>query len=170
LNVNGQEDTAAVKKYIVKKKSRQTDGGGTTYFLPPGDGCTINGSSTVAGGSTTTHFLICDVATMADYWEVICGTAINWFGDEIDIQWNSSGCTSGIIKARKLDGTILATKTVTITAPPPPTITYTPLFTSSTFTKTIDLTKPVGTVASSAGPYFFRRRYLFHSNLYTARN
>ena len=147
-----QEDTT-VKKYIVKKKTRTIKTGKdvTTNLFPPGGGCFLTGSNTVAAGSITSYFLSCDDGGLADYWEVTCGTATDWWGDEISIQWNSSACSSGTIKARKLNGTILTTKTITITPPPPPSIVYTPLYTSSSFTKTIDLTKPVGIVAGSAG-------------------
>lgn len=109
------------------------------------------GSGSVAGGSTASYTLICSESTFADYREVTCGTAVQLSGNEITIQWNSSGCTSGPIKARKDGGVILASKTVTITTAPPPSIAYTPLYPSYNFTKTIDLSKPVGTVARAAG-------------------
>lgn len=154
LNIYAQDDSTLVNKYIVQKpKTGSFSGGVTPNSAPPGNGCTINGSSTAAGGSTYTYFLLCGDGSFADYWQVTCGVATAWDQDYITIQWNSSGCTTGTITARKIDGTSLATKTITISLappPPPPTIAYTPLFTSSNFTKTIDLTKPVGVVEGAA--------------------
>ena len=152
LNTYGQEDSTAVSKYVVTKKSKKPkkDKEEEDIARLPTD-CTIIGSGTAIGGNTYTYSLLCSEGTVADYWQVTCGTAIEWYGDEITIQWNSSGCTTGTIRARTIDDILLATRSITITPAPPPTIPYTPLYTSSNFTKTIDLTKPVGTVAGSAG-------------------
>ncbi|HEV8084483.1 MAG TPA: SpvB/TcaC N-terminal domain-containing protein [Chitinophagaceae bacterium] len=148
----GQEDTATVNKYIVDKSQKhKTSGSVAPNVIPPGGGgCIINGTTSATGGNTYTYFLSCGDGSFADYWEVTCGIAVDWDYDYVTITWNSSGCTNGTIKARKINNTIIATKTVTINPPPPPTISYTPLFTSSNFIKTIDLTKPVGTVDGSA--------------------
>ncbi len=55
------------------------------------------------------------------------------------------------VKGVSSDGTCLTDPTLVIVSVLSPPVTYTPLFTSSDFTKTIDLTRPVGTVAGSPG-------------------
>ena len=109
-------------------------------------GCNIIGPGTVTAGTTYAYTLNCSDGSTAFSWDVLCGTATYWDGTEIDIIWNSSGCTSGKVTAKRSNGSMLATKTVIINPAPPPSITYTSLYNSSNFVKTIDLTKPVGTI------------------------
>lgn len=118
---------------------------------PPPDGCVINGSTTVTGGATYTYFIVCSDGFPVDFWEVTCGIALDYDGTQVTIKWDNSGCTTGTISA--YTSSSFASKTVFISPappPPPPTITYTSLFNSTNFTKTIDLLKPVGVVNGSA--------------------
>lgn len=103
----GQDDTAGVIRYVVRQLA---DNEPVSQVLPaqPVGECSINVSSTVSNGSTVTYTLVCSDGKVADYWEVTCGSATQTSQDEITVQWNSSGCTSGTIKARKDDGTIIA--------------------------------------------------------------
>ena len=122
----------------------------TPNVQQPIGSCTIVGSASVIAGSSSLYTLSCDNGSVASNWTVTCGSIDVASATSVGIDWTVAGCTTSIITAYGSTGTALATKTVSITAAPPPTITYTPLFTSATFTKTIDLTKPVGTVAGTA--------------------
>ena len=55
------------------------------------------------------------------------------------------------VQGRSSDGTCLTDFTTVNFSVNHPGVTYTPLYNSSNFTKTIDLSKPVGTVAGSSG-------------------
>lgn len=122
----------------------------TPNIPQPIGSCTIIGNASVVAGSSNSYTLSCDNGEVASDWTVTCGSIDVFSTTAVSIDWYLSGCTTGTITANSSTGTVLASKTVTITAVPPPAIAYTPLFTSATFTKTIDLTKPVGTVAGTA--------------------
>jgi RHS repeat-associated protein len=127
------------------------DGTDPMNLPPPGGSCIISGTSPAIAGNIYTYTLSCDDGSVADYWGASCGTVVSMTTTQVSIKWNSSGCSSGTVYAYDVTDVVKASKAVTINPPPPPTITYSPLYTSSTFTKTIDLTKPVGTVPGAAG-------------------
>jgi hypothetical protein len=97
---------------------------GPSYVTPDcfgcGGGCSITGATHVDPGSTYTYYLSCGDGSLAYSWDLVCGTTNEWTGNEIIVRWNSSGCTSGTITAKRSDGTVLAYLTVTIGTPPPP--------------------------------------------------
>ncbi len=114
-------DTSGYITYKVdplKKKpaSKQTTSANSTQLLPPhGGGCTITGPSSVTAGTLYSYFITCDNGMAVDEWMVNCGTGVNYYTDQIDLQWSGS-CTSGSVKAYAVDGTLMASKTVTITS------------------------------------------------------
>lgn len=108
--IKAQEDTVW-HKYIVDKKTKKTRNNGqvSSMVLPP-VGCALTGPGTANRGSISSYLLSCSDGELAEYWEISCGTAIEAWADEVVVQWSSSsGCTSGTVKAWKMDGTLLAT-------------------------------------------------------------
>ncbi len=120
LSVQGQSDTTEKRVAVdkSKKKTGRSQQSAEAMFLPPPDGCTLNGNTSVTGGGTYTYFLICSEGQMADYWGVTGGTIIDSWGDEITVQWCSTGCGSGSVRAYSEATGLLASKTVTISSPP----------------------------------------------------
>jgi RHS repeat-associated protein len=55
---------------------------------------------------------------IADHWTVTCGTVILGAVNGATIQWNSSGCSSGILRAYDASNGLLATSTYTMNPPP----------------------------------------------------
>lgn len=53
---------------------------------------------------------------MADSWYITNGTLTSWYGDEVTVQWCSSGCSSGSLVARDVSNIIMGSISVTITA------------------------------------------------------
>lgn len=166
--VKAQSDTVT---YIVdttkhKAHSPKHNGGVTPYCVACGGGCSITGPTQVNPGQQSTYYLSCVDGSTAYSWQLVCGTSGEWTDSQIIIRWNNSGCTSGSVTAKRSDGTVLASLIVTIGSPPPPpppSITYTALYNSSNFVKTIDLSKPVGTIPGAASATPTGGVTLFHS-------
>jgi|GEM_PF-173890 len=54
----------------------------------------------------------------ADHWTTTCGTIINGAMNGATVQWNSSGCSSGILRAYDVSNGLMATRTFGISQPP----------------------------------------------------
>ncbi|MBO9563069.1 MAG: VCBS repeat-containing protein [Niastella sp.] len=141
-------------EYSYYAKVYQPYGCGVNYYYQlwfetvPSTPPTITGNLSVTVGTGTT--LIVNGGTAYTY---------NWYdaNDNLITQgWVYSvpanlppGSYTYKVKASSADGSCLsdpAIVTVVVSLPP---ITYTPLFTNGSFTKTIDLSRPVGTIAGS---------------------
>lgn len=119
------ERLASIQDSINCSKGTLQPQSGPTHVTPycaACGGCSISGTTDVTAGSTYTYYLSCGDGSLAYSWDVTCGTTNEWTGNQIIVRWNSSGCTSGTITAKRADGTVLARLPVTITpiSPPPP--------------------------------------------------
>jgi RHS repeat-associated protein len=151
FDANAQQDTVTVKNSDTTNTGTSASAPSEpTPNRPVPPGCSISGSTSVTGGTVTRYTYTCVDRFIDPTWQVTCGVIIYNGGSVIDVLWNASGCNNGVITTVNSDQSGL-TYPVTITAPATQPTPYTPLYNSTNFTKTIDLLKPVGTVAGSAG-------------------
>jgi hypothetical protein len=90
-----------------------TSSNNSQYATTLGD-CLIYGAASVVEGNEYEYFLECSSGQTADYWEIECGVAKDWYGNMVIVTWSSTSCSNAYVRAMRFDGTILATFVVDI--------------------------------------------------------
>lgn len=102
----GQDVTAASSRTLTNEAN--------LLSMPQLGDCSIYGAVSVVEGPEYEYFLECASGLTADYWEIECGVAKDWYGNMVLINWSTNNCSSSYVRAMRFDGTILATLVVDI--------------------------------------------------------